>query len=123
MTEAVGEAGDIDPVALELAVRAREEIMSTGIGNGVALPHARISGLEDVWVVVGISPHGIDFDAPDGKPANLIFLILTPEDDPGAQLDIAAEITRRFRDQETVDAALRTEHFTDFLALMRAGVQ
>ncbi|MCA1795993.1 MAG: cation:proton antiporter [Geobacteraceae bacterium] len=123
MAAAVGETGDLDTTVLELAVRAREEIMSTGIGNGVALPHARIAGLKEVWVVVGISSHGIDFDAPDGKPANLIFLILTPEDDPGAQLDIAAEITRRFRDQDTVDAALRTEHFTDFLALMRAGVQ
>lgn len=123
MTEAVGEVSDLDAATLELAVRAREEIMSTGIGNGVALPHARIAGLDNVWVVVGISSHGIDFDAPDGKPANLIFLILTPEDDPSAQLDIAAEITRRFRDQETVDGALRTENFTDFLALMRAGSQ
>ncbi|MFO7831442.1 MAG: cation:proton antiporter [Desulfuromonadaceae bacterium] len=123
MTKAVGEVGDLDAATLELAVRAREEVMSTGIGNGVALPHARIAGLKEVWVVVGISSRGIDFDAPDGKPANLIFLILTPEDDPSAQLDIAAEITRRFRDQDTVDGALNAEHFTDFLALMRAGIQ
>ena len=123
MATAVGEIADLDASVLELAVRAREEVMSTGIGNGVALPHARVAGLDEVWVVVGISSHGIDFDAPDGKPANLIFLILTPDDDPSAQLDIAAEITRRFREQDTVDAALRTEHFTDFIALMRAGSQ
>lgn len=123
MTLAVGEVADMDASVLELAVRAREEVLSTGIGKGVALPHARVAGLDEVWVVVGVTLNGIDFDAPDGKPANLIFLILTPEDDPSAQLDIAAEITRRFRDQDTVDAALRAEHFTDFLALMRAGSQ
>lgn len=123
MVTAVGEVGDLDAGALELAVWAREEIMSTGIGNGVALPHARVVGLDGVWVAVGISSRGIDFDAPDGKLANLIFLILTPENDPSAQLDIAAEITRRFREPGAVVAALHTENFTDFLALMSSGSQ
>jgi len=123
MVTAVGEVGDLDAGALELAVWAREEVMSTGIGNGVALPHARVVGLDRVWVAVGISSRGIDFDAPDGKLANLIFLILTPGNDPSAQLDVAAEITRRFREPEAVVAALHTENFTDFLALMSSGTQ
>ncbi|MFA5700402.1 MAG: cation:proton antiporter [Desulfuromonas sp.] len=123
LTAAVSEVGALDPAPLEAAVWAREEAMSTGVGNRVALPHARIAGLKQVWVAVGLSSRGIDFDAPDGKPANLIFLVLTPADDPGTQLDIVAQITRLFRSQKCVDAALRTATFTDFLALLHTEPQ
>ncbi|MDY0211590.1 MAG: cation:proton antiporter [Desulfuromonadaceae bacterium] len=118
LATAVSEVADIDAAELEAAVWGREELMSTGVGNRVALPHARIAGLKQVWVVVGMSCRGIDFDAPDGKLANLIFLVLTPAEDPGIQLDIVAQIARLFCTQRCVDAALRTENFTDFLALL-----
>jgi Kef-type K+ transport system membrane component KefB len=113
---------DLDASAVEAAVWTREEALSTGIGNRVALPHARVEGLREPLVVVGLSAAGIDFDAPDGKLANVIFLILTPGNDPGAQLAIVAEIARRFRDPHMSDYALRTENFTDFLALIRTGI-
>ncbi len=112
----------LDAEAIEKAIWAREEALSTGIGNGVALPHARISGLKDSMVVVGISETGIDFDAPDGKLAKVIFLVLTPTEDPSAQLEIASEIAKLFRDPRMSDRVLHTKKFTDFLALMRAGI-
>ena len=112
----------LDAVSVEAAVWEREEALSTGIGNGVALPHARIDGLRDPLVGVGISTTGIDFDAPDNKPVHVIFLILTPPNDPGAQLQLAAEIARLFRNQDLSDRVLRTQNFTDFLALMRSGI-
>jgi Kef-type K+ transport system membrane component KefB len=113
---------NLDTAAIEAVVYAREEALSTGIGNGVALPHARIDGLRESLVVLGISGKGIDFDAPDGKPAKVIFLILTPRSDPGAQLEIASEIARLFRDPHMSDRVLHTKNFTDFLALIRSGV-
>jgi len=88
----------------------------------VALPHARIEGLREPIVAVGISESGIDFDAPDGKPANILFLILTPAHNASTQLVISAEIARLFRRQHVLDHALRTESFTDFLALMSTAV-
>jgi Kef-type K+ transport system membrane component KefB/mannitol/fructose-specific phosphotransferase system IIA component (Ntr-type) len=112
----------LDAEAIEKAIWAREEALSTGIGNGVALPHARISGLKESMVVVGISETGIDFDAPDGKLAKVIFLVLTPTEDPSAQLEIASEIAKIFRDPRMSDRILHTKKFTDFLALMRAGI-
>ena len=112
----------LDAETVEKTVWAREEALSTGIGNGVALPHARIRGLKDSIAVVGISESGIDFDAPDGKPANVIFLVLTPTEDPGAQLEIASEIAKFFRDPRMSDRVLHTKKFTDFLALIRAGI-
>lgn len=119
MTRATCEAASLDSEGIEAAVWAREEVLATGIGSGVALPHARVPGLREPLVAVGISEAGIDFDAPDGQPANVIFLILTPEDDPSVQLDLVAEIARRFKNEGMTDQVLRTKSFTEFLALIK----
>jgi Kef-type K+ transport system membrane component KefB/mannitol/fructose-specific phosphotransferase system IIA component len=122
MTAAACAVAGLDADSVEKAVWDREEALSTGIGNGVAIPHARLEGLRESLVAVGISKRGVDFDAPDGKLAEVIFLVLTPGDAPGDQLQIAAEIARLFRDPRMAGRVLRTQNFTDFLALMRTGV-
>ncbi len=117
------EACGLPATAVESVVWAREETLSTGIGHGVALPHGRIEGLREPLVVVGISEKGIDFDAPDDRLAKVIFLILTPADDFGAQLEISAELARLFRDPHILDNAIRAKSYTRFLAVMRSSVQ
>jgi len=109
----------LDAGAVEALVWDRECMMPTGLGQGVALPHARVPGLKEAIVGTGISEAGIDFDAPDGRPSTVIFLVLTPEDDPSAQLEIGAEIARRFRHDEMADQVVGAATFTEFLALMR----
>lgn len=108
----------LDPLTLEAAVWKREQALSTGIGKGIAIPHARIDGLRHSVVVVGISQQGIDFDAPDDKLAHILFLILTPTSDPGSQLVIVSEIAGIFRNETMLERTLKTRSFTDFLALM-----
>ncbi|MDX9788365.1 MAG: cation:proton antiporter [Desulfobacterales bacterium] len=121
MTTAVCEAiSGLNIEAIEAAVWDREEALSTGLGKGIALPHARIEGLKEAIVAVGISDTGIDFDAPDGKPANIIFLLLTPRNDPRVQLVIGSEIARCFREPKMLEQVLRTKNFTDFLALIKS---
>ncbi|MFP4071379.1 MAG: cation:proton antiporter [Desulfovibrionales bacterium] len=123
MTAVVCTLGGLDAHEVERAVWDREEALSTGLGNGVAFPHARIKGLAKPLVAAGISTAGIDFDAPDGKMAHVIFLALTPENDPGAQLEIASDIARVFQGAQMPDCVLCTRSFTDFLALMRTGAK
>lgn len=72
----------------------REQIWGTGIGYGVAMPHCHSSDPKEAAVAMGRSFSGIDFDAPDGQPVHLIFLILTPEDDAGLQMKVSAELSR-----------------------------
>lgn len=120
LTGAVSEVVGLDAGALERAVWAREEALPTGIGNGVAIPHARIPELDEPVVAAGFSESGVDFDAPDGKLANLIFLILTPEKDPASQLEIGADIARCFQNASMLDGALRTSNYTEFLALLKS---
>lgn len=103
------------------AVLAREEIMATGIGEGVAVPHARMAGLNGPLVGFGLSTTGVDFDAPDGEPARLICLILTPHHDNGAQLEILADIASTFKAAELRERVFRLNGYTEFLALVKSA--
>jgi len=97
----------------------REQMTATGIGHGVALPHARVAGLEEPVVVVGLSEAGVDFDAPDGQLAHAVFLLLTPLEDPAVQLDLSANIAQMFRDPQMSQRVLRAANFTEFLAVLK----
>jgi Kef-type K+ transport system membrane component KefB/mannitol/fructose-specific phosphotransferase system IIA component (Ntr-type) len=97
----------------------RENIAATGIGNGVALPHARVPQLAQPVVVVGMSDAGLDFDAPDGRLAHVMFLILTPAESPTDQLDLSANIAELFRDQGNLEHVRRAQSYTEFLAAIR----
>jgi Kef-type K+ transport system membrane component KefB/mannitol/fructose-specific phosphotransferase system IIA component (Ntr-type) len=103
------------------AVLAREEIMATGIGEGVAVPHARMAGLNGPLVGFGLSTTGVDFDAPDGEPARVICLILTPQHDNGAQLEILADIASTFKAAELRESVFRLNGYTEFLALVKSS--
>ncbi|MFP3980203.1 MAG: cation:proton antiporter [Desulfobacterales bacterium] len=121
MAAVAGNVEGLDAQALGDAVWARENVMSTGIGKGVALPHARIEKLRQSMIVMGISRRGIDFDAPDGKIAHVIFLILTPIDAADEQLTISAELSRLFREPSMLENILQTRTYADFIALLHTS--
>jgi PTS system nitrogen regulatory IIA component len=70
----------------------REELGTTAIGKGVAVPHCRAKGLKAPALLLGLSTHGVAFDAVDGKPSHVFFLLVSPEDNPGAGLRLLAAI-------------------------------
>jgi len=84
----------LDRETLTTAVRAREDLMGTGVGNGVAIPHARLETLTKPVLTFGRSVAGVEWDAPDGLPAHFIFLLLTPVVDEGLQLQSLAALAR-----------------------------
>lgn len=98
---------------------AREEIAATGIGHGIALPHARLDQLTTPVIVFGISEPGVPFDAPDGQPAHAIFLLLTPRKDPTVQLELSANIARTFRDASSLPRILAVSSYTELLAAFK----
>ncbi|MCP3176125.1 MAG: cation:proton antiporter [Desulfuromonadales bacterium] len=121
LAQAAAEAYDLDSEAICEAVMARERLMPTGIGNGLAVPHARLPDLKVPVVAVGLPAVGIDFDAPDDTAANIIFLILTPTVDNGAQLEILSDIATTFKSREVREKAGGVTGFTEFLALVRSS--
>ena len=80
----------------------REELGSTGVGNGVALPHARLRGLTTPFGVFARLRHGIDFEAIDSQPVNIVFLLLLPDGTGASQLNALASVARALRDPETL---------------------
>ncbi|MBI5814971.1 MAG: cation:proton antiporter [Nitrospinae bacterium] len=109
----------LNPVDIRLAALHREKIVPTGLDNGVAIPHARMKGLAEPMIAVGISREGIDFDAPDGQPAQVIFLILTPENDNRAQIEILAQISALLRDSGSREKMKKAKNFGEFAAAVK----
>ncbi len=79
------------------AVIERESQQSTGLGEGIAVPHARTSSVDNVVLCIGVAPGGIDFDALDGQPSSLFFMILAPSDKAGAHIEVLSEIAKLTR--------------------------
>ena len=77
----------------------RERLGSTGIGDGIAIPHGKMPGLEELLLAFGRSPEGVDFDSLDGKPAHLFFLVVAPEQSAGVHLKALARISRLLKSQ------------------------
>ena len=100
-TEAAAAIGlDADDVVREIA--KREELGSTGVGNGVALPHARLPSLKTPFAVFARLRHGIDFDAIDGEKVDIVVLLLLPEAGDGAKGNALACVARALRDAEAL---------------------
>ncbi len=92
-------AGLVEDVGQAVGViLEREKLGSTGIGDGVAIPHGKMKGLTRILCVFGRSKTGIDFDAVDGKPVHIFFLLLAPEDSAGLHIQMLSRISRILRD-------------------------
>ncbi len=85
---------------LQEVLMDREALQSTGIGDGVAIPHGKISGLDRIVASFARSVKGVDFESIDGQPTHLFFLLLVPEHSGGQHLKALARIARFFRDVE-----------------------
>ena len=83
---------------LELLLE-REKLGSTGIGHGVAIPHAKVKGIDSVLVAFGRSKKGLDFSSMDNKPVHLFFLILAPEKSTVTHLKVLSGISRLLKDK------------------------
>lgn len=77
----------------------RERLGSTGIGNGIAIPHGKLGGLESLILGFGLSRQGVDFDSIDGKPSDIFFLLLSPDTSSGLHLRLLARISKLLKEE------------------------
>lgn len=82
------------------AIIEREKIVSTGIGMGVAIPHAKLAGFDDFFISIAILSKGVDWNALDGSPVRLIFMIGGPDDKQTEYLQILSNLTLAIKDEE-----------------------
>ena len=93
---------NLAPDRISVELLKRESLGSTGTGGGVAIPHARIADLKKPFGTLVRLKHAIDFDAIDGKPVDIVFLLLLPAQSHGDHLNALASVARRLRDPESV---------------------
>lgn len=95
-----------DSAALFSKLWEREELASTAIGGGVAVPHCKVTEVDRVVLAVAVMEEGVDFLAPDREPVRLFFCIVSPSASPAAHLQCLAAISRWVKDKRHVDRLL-----------------
>lgn len=117
LTAPLVEAGVVDSsAAVVAALLAREEVLSTGIGHGVAVPHAISSAVPGPRVLLGISRTGVDYRSMDGAPVYAFFVLLSPPDRASHHTRLLARIARLARDPEFVEGLRRSPDAATALA-------
>ncbi|MBF5050922.1 Uncharacterized protein CLAVI_000544 [Candidatus Clavichlamydia salmonicola] len=101
------------------AILAREDIFSTGIGMGVAVPHAKLEHYDDFFLAVGIHPRGVAWNALDGRSVRLIFMIGGPDDRQGAYLRLLSRLTMALKDDARRKKMLELRNSEDILDLFK----
>ncbi len=99
-------------------VRERENLVTTGVGYGVAFPHAKTKSVKGIVIAFGRSGKGVPFDAMDHRPVNLFFLIAAPEDAIGAHLNVMARLSFLMKSEKNRQKLLEASSPGDVLALM-----
>ncbi|MFA7289631.1 MAG: cation:proton antiporter [Melioribacteraceae bacterium] len=104
----------LDYTYIKSEVMKRESIISTGLGNHLALPHAKIK-ISEVHFAIAVSKEGIEFESLDEKPAKIIILLLTPFDHPELQLRLISEISKKFKDEDAIKELIDTDDINNFI--------
>lgn len=99
LVDVLAEVKDIgDKKSILRALIERENLGSTGIGQGIAIPHGKTDKVDGLVSVLGISRKGVNFEALDGEPVYILFLLVAPKDTAGPHLKALAQISRLLRD-------------------------
>ena len=96
----------------------RENLVTTGVGYGVAFPHAKTKAVKGIVIAFGRSEKGIDFNAMDKKPVNLFFLIAAPEDAIGAHLNVMARLSFLMKSEENREKLMKVNNQGELLAIL-----
>jgi PTS system nitrogen regulatory IIA component len=109
MVGVLAETGGVTDPGKALAVLIeREQLGSTGIGEGIAIPHGKLPDLENVISVFALSKNGVDFDSMDGAPVHILFLLIAPENSASLHLKALARISRLLKSRQFRDELIRS---------------
>jgi len=98
--EALAGQTGISPARVSAILEEREKLGTTGIGDGVAIPHGKLEEIRDTFIFFGKSEAGIPFNSMDGKPVHIFFILVAPENTNGKHLKVLARISRMLKDEK-----------------------
>ena len=112
---------DLSADAVHESLMAREQLASTGVGSGVAIPHGRVGGLDSLRAALGVHEQGVAFDAVDGEPVHVLVAILAPEGKPSQHLKTLAAASRVLRQSEVRNRLIRASNTEEAVSTLRAA--
>ena len=107
-----------DKEAYKNAILAREELSTTGIGEGIAIPHAKVGAVTKATLVAAVSKEGVDYEALDGAPSHLLFMIAAPDGANNTHLDVLSRLSTILMDNKFREALINAANATEFLRLI-----
>ncbi|QTQ16656.1 fructose PTS transporter subunit IIA [Treponema parvum] len=110
----------IDHKAVLADIKARENIMSTGLENGIALPHAKSDGVKEICVAFGIKKEGLDFNSLDKKPAKIFVMIVSPKSGESPQMQVMSSVTGILQKTELRDKLLAANSADEILSVIES---
>ncbi len=122
MVASLTESGSIpadQSESIAAAILKREELGSTGIGNGVAVPHSKHPSIDKLVATVALAKNGVDFASLDGEPVYILFLLVSPPDRPGDHLRGLENISRHLRNQNFCKFLRQSKSREDVVELLR----
>lgn len=108
-----------DPEDVLRAVQEREAVLSTGIGHGVAIPHGKSTGIHELRMAAGTTADPVDFDALDGQPVRLFFLLVGPESSAGLHIKALSRISRMVRREDVRGELLAARNADQFYRVLQ----
>lgn len=121
LTSLAAEKLSLDKTEILRLVKERESMDSTGLENGVAIPHCRVVNLKEPKVILGISKAGVNFHSMDQSFSKAVFLILTPENDPQSQLEIISQVATFFKSSEVTQKFIESKTPSELIALINSS--
>jgi fructose-specific phosphotransferase system IIA component len=120
MIDIIGRSSKVlDKEKVRKAIFDREAIMSTGVGNGFAIPHGKTDAVSDVIAAFGVTAQPIDYQSLDGKPVRLVFLLVGKESMVGPHIKLLSRISRLMNKEEFRTKLLATSSSTEILESFR----
>ncbi|MFP4193560.1 MAG: PTS sugar transporter subunit IIA [Desulfosalsimonas sp.] len=119
LAEPVAKKTELDHREIVRVLIERERLGSTGIGEGIAIPHGKISQLDSLVLGFGLSRRGVNFEAIDGKPTYIFFLLLSPDNSTGLHLRILARISKLLKEESFKQQLMQAETKDDVMETIR----
>lgn len=119
LTLPVADITQIEHKELVKVLIEREHLGSTGIGNGIGIPHGKLKNLQSLILGVGISRKGVNFDAMDKKPTHIFFLLLTPDNSTDLHLKLLARISKILKEESFKDKILVSSDKDEVIRLIK----
>ncbi len=119
LVEPISPSHNVSPEEFVRVLMDRERLGSTGIGDGIGIPHGKMKGIDSLIIGFGKCNKGVNFESLDGRPTRIFFLIITPEESTGLHLRVLAQISKILKNESFREKLLKANNKNDIYSIIK----